>query len=274
MKQETQLGSAAWGFRELPLEEQLALAKELELQTHELGIANAPGDLPLDASDGELERVRNLYRAYGLSLVCAATGNDLTGQNVPEQVEKLKRVLEMCQKLEISMVRIFTGFTPLSQMAPPNWENQEKALDILAPEARQRGVTLCLETHGGVEPWLDGVRHIPSSSTEAAALLALAEPRGIRLVFDPANLRVVGQNIEQFFEAVQHQIGYIHLKDFRRGSGGQLYPCALGEGDTQWGGLLSRMGELGVPILFEYELPQDLYRGMETSVNFWKEQVL
>lgn len=43
-------GAAAWGFRELPLEGQLKICKKLGCDCLELGLANAPGDVSLDAN--------------------------------------------------------------------------------------------------------------------------------------------------------------------------------------------------------------------------------
>lgn len=57
-------GNASWGFRELELEEQLKITAEMNLSVLELGIANAPKDLPSDASDSEIENVKNLYKKY------------------------------------------------------------------------------------------------------------------------------------------------------------------------------------------------------------------
>ena len=71
-------GNASWGFREMDLEEQLKITAKMELPILELGIANASKDLPLDASDSELENVKSLYKKYSVKLMCAATGNDFT----------------------------------------------------------------------------------------------------------------------------------------------------------------------------------------------------
>lgn len=268
MEQKTSIGSAAWGFRELKLPEQLALAKKLGMACHELGIANAETDIPLDASGEALEEVKALYRAYDIGLLCAATGNDFTGPDAWEQVEKVRKVIRMCARLGIKMLRIFTGFTPLEDMDSQKWKTLEDCLADVARAAGEQGVALCVETHGAVEPMLDGVKHIRSTSTQLARL------PDMKLVFDPGNLSAVGEgDLEGFFEAVKDRIGYIHLKDFRRGAGGQLYPCALGEGSTDWKGLLPKLAAAGVPVLFEYEDPQDLERGLEKCAQYWKEHV-
>ena len=55
---EPTLGAAAWGLRELPLEPQLRLVRQLGLTSLELGIANAPMDLQADASEEAIENGR------------------------------------------------------------------------------------------------------------------------------------------------------------------------------------------------------------------------
>ena len=54
-----EIGAAAWGFRELDLEEQLKLCQRLGFSSLELGIANAPKDVPLDATDEEIQKIKD-----------------------------------------------------------------------------------------------------------------------------------------------------------------------------------------------------------------------
>ena len=106
-------GNASWGFRETPLEEQLKITKGLGLEVLELGIANAPKDLPLDTTDAELDNVKKLYEKYGIELCCASTGNDFSCGN-KDDVAKIKRVTDMSAKLGIKYLRIFAGFSPVT----------------------------------------------------------------------------------------------------------------------------------------------------------------
>lgn len=113
-------GNASWGFHEMDLEEQLKITAKMELPILELGIANAPKDLPLDASDSELENVKSLYKKYGVKLMCAATGNDFTNGN-SDDVEKVKRVIDICAKLGVKYLRIFAGFSPAAEVVGERW---------------------------------------------------------------------------------------------------------------------------------------------------------
>ena len=265
-----QIGSAAWGFRTLALEQQLALSAKLGFVTHELGIANADTDIPADASQETVDRVKKLYEDYGLSLECAATGNDFTGDDAPAQLEKVKTVIGLCGKLGVKKLRIFSGFTPVSQMTEDAWLQAAACLRAADVWAAQQGVTLCVETHGGVEGGQTGVRHIRSSSTQVEDLKRLLEGTEIRIVYDPANLNAVGEDIGAFLDAFGDRIGYVHLKDFAPVGEGWLRPCALGEGFAPWEPLKTKLLALNVPLLMEYENTEDLERGLVTSLNSWK----
>ena len=123
-----QIGAAAWGLRELPLEEQLRLCGRLGLWSLEFGVANAPGDLPETASEEEIAGVRQAYQACGIEAWCAATGNDFTGEDVEQQTEKVKKVIRLCRKAGFSVLRIFAGFQPREQVTGERWERMIGAL--------------------------------------------------------------------------------------------------------------------------------------------------
>ena len=102
-------GNASWGFRETPLEEQLRITKDMGLTVLELGIANAPKDVPLSVSDEEISRVISLYDKYGIDLCCAATGNDFSNgdKNDVPKVKKTAHLLKVC--CNFLFCRIFLG---------------------------------------------------------------------------------------------------------------------------------------------------------------------
>lgn len=270
MKKLENIGSAAWGFRALELPEQLALAKKMGFVIHELGIANADTDIPAEASAEMVTWVKQLYYDHGLGLVCAATGNDFTGDDAAAQVEKVKRVIDLCKALGVEKLRIFSGFTPLSKMNEEKWQVLLGCLQEVDAVAAEAGVTLCLETHGAVDGGENGVRHIRSISTQIGDLNRLLDGTDIRIVYDPANLNAVGEDIAAFFDAFRERIGYVHLKDFASVGDGWLRPCALGEGSAPWEPLKDKLLALNVPLLMEYENTGDLEAGLTTSVKSWK----
>lgn len=267
------IGAAAWGFRELPLEEQLKMCRELGIRSLELGIANAPDDLPEDASDEQIQEVVRLYQKYEMELNCAATGNDFTcgtREDVLVQIEKIKHVITICQKAKISCLRIFAGFSPVAEVTGERWDHLIMALNAVAEYAEKCGVTLAVETHGGVNGFEDGVEHFASVSTEVETLQKmLSEIReNIRFVFDPANLAAVGhEDLKELYELLKDRIAYMHAKNFIRLSSGHLDQAAVEKGVLNWETFMKQCSDYSGEMLVEYEKPETIYEGTLESIR-------
>ena len=191
-------GNAAWGFRETPLWEQFEITKEMGLDAIEIGIANAPGDIPLDAPDALLASIRTSSEEYGVKMASAATGNDFTVGD--DDVEKVKTVIDICQKLGIGYLRIFAGFTAIGDVTDEMFESMCKSLSIVCDYAKEKGVVPVIETHGGVNGYDDGVEHFASTTTNLASIKKIMSslPENARICYDPANLFAVGENPVEF----------------------------------------------------------------------------
>lgn len=267
-------GTAAWGFRGMEFEEQLSCACRLGFEIHELDIENAPGDLPMDAEDERLEQVKKLYDSYGIRLLCAATGNDFTlaeEAQVRENVEKVKKVITVCEKTGAEYLRIFAGFSPYGEVTGVRWERMIKALNETAQYAKDRGVVLCVETHGGVLEYPDGVEHFASVTTEydcLKRLLAEADD-SLRFVYDPANLYAAGvREPEKIAALLRGRIGCIHCKEFAVTPSGHLRPAACGDTGMDWDAALKGLEEFAGPVLMEYERAEDVVEGCARSAKF------
>ncbi len=258
-------GNASWGLRETPLCDQLKITGEMGLSVLELGIANAPMDIPLSVSESELDEVKALFSEYGIELLCAATGNDFSAGNARD-VEKIKRVTDICSYLGIKILRIFAGFSPASDVTGERWDNMISCLSECVNYANSLGVTLTVETHGGVRGYDDGVVHFNSVTTDTKLLAKMLSelPEAARLNFDPANLSAVGiENISEFYLRFKDKIGAVHLKDFVSLPSGHKKPAACGEGSVDFRQLLGLMSDLDVPMLYEYEVTDDIKDGLK-----------
>lgn len=258
-------GSAAWGFRETPLEKQLEITKRLGFETLELGIANAPRDVPLDVSDEEIKRVKALYDNYNVKLICAATGNDFTCGN-DNDVKKIKSVIDICEKLGAKYLRIFAGFSPKNDVTGTKWDNMINRINQVLDFAKN--VVPVIETHGGVNGFSDGVEHFKSVSTSADTLLKIPD---IKLLFDPANLFAVGENPLTVYEKIKDRVAVVHLKDFITLRSGHLKPAACGESKMKWKPIIDAMRDKDYPMLFEYENTEDIEQGLKKSYDYIKE---
>lgn len=267
------IGAAAWGFRNLRLEEQIQTAKSLGFQSLELGLSNAPQDISEDAGEDEIRCVKEIYTRYGMKIFAGATGCDLSSGN-KEKLEiqkiKLKKVIYQCSIIGISYLRIFAGFTKNIDMDAGKWSLMILAINELAEFAKKNNVKLAIETHGAVEKDRDGICHIDTVTTDPNGLRKLLQEidKSVLFVLDPANLAAAGQyNIEQYFELLKDRVAYVHMKNFKKTEQGALMPSAVDDGILNWQLLLSPLKKLDKPCFVEYEIPESLQKGCKDSIN-------
>ncbi len=264
-------GNAAWGFRETPLEQQLKITKDMELELLELGIANAPNDLQIG---GDTSAVKELYEKYGIKLLCAATGNDFSNGN-KDDVEKIKKVVDMCCEMRVKYLRIFAGFSHVEDVTGKRWETMIDALNEVYGYAIPKNVIPVVETHGGVDAYPDGVVHFYSTSSKPDALVKMIDRvPDIKINYDPANLYAVGiKNPEDVYEMIKDKVCYIHLKDFVKTKSGRLLPASCGESDMDWKKVLEPIKDFDGPVLFEYENTEDTADGCRRCYEFIKQKL-
>lgn len=262
-------GLAAWGLREEPLEAQLRITRELGLDLLEFSIANYAKDaLQIPCADAEIANVKALFQRYGVRLECGCTGDDLTNDDVEEQKRKVAAVIEVSARLGLKYLRVFAGFNSDSRVHGERLTRMLGALRELNALASGKGVTLCVETHGGVAALADGaLLHFHSVSTRVDQLRKILDA-GASLCYDPANLSAVGCAApEAFYRLFRDRIPYVHLKDFKDVPGG-VVPAACGEGRLDWDALMGALQDYDGPAMIEYELPGDVKDGMARSLDF------
>ena len=270
-----QFGTAAWGFRETPLPQQLKITRDLGLSLLELGIAGHPNDqLQLNATEAEIAEVKSLFNQYEVPLSCASTGNDFTQPDEAAclvDLENMKKTIGIAAQLGVSTLRVFAGFSPVEEVTGTRWERMILCLNSAAIEANRVGVTLAVETHGGVKSVPGGIAHFQSTSTQPETIdrwLNEVSPK-IQILFDPANLGAVGLNETQIlalYKKLEPRISAFHLKDFKRLSPTALEPCACGEGLLDWSQLIPVFREFQGPGFIEYEMTADIADGLKRTL--------
>ncbi|MBS5533144.1 TIM barrel protein [bacterium] len=271
-------GNAAWGLRELPLEEQLKLTQAMGLHLLELSIANYHRDaLQPDASAEQIRQVKALFAQYDVRPDCGATGNDFTAgsaADVRESLDRVKRAADIAAALGVKVLRIFAGFTSDSLVYGERFDRALEALQLAAEHVRGTGVRLAIETHGGVAATGDVLHHSATVTTRIDTMRKLLESlpaAEIGMNYDPANLAAVGDAApERWFGLFRDRIALVHLKDFRDVPGG-IVPAGCGEGRLDWKALPAVLKEYDGPALIEYELPADVEDGLRRSLRFLKQ---
>lgn len=266
-----QMGNAAWGLRETPLEEQLKITSAMGVNLLEISIAGYDKDyLQLDASDARIAGVKEMFARYGIAPDCACTGNDFTGEDADVQLAKVKTVIGICRKLGVKYLRIFAGFSSDSVVFGARFDKMMNCLAEAAKCAGENGVVPVVETHGGVAVNGDALVHFASTTTRVDYWREILKT-GVSINYDPANLAAVGAvDPVEFYNLFKASILYIHLKDFRSVPGG-VTPAACGEGRLDWKKLMGALKDYSGPALIEYELPADVEDGLKRSLKFLKE---
>lgn len=266
-------GNASWGLRETPLEEQFKITAEMGLSALEIGIANAPDDIPLDVSDAELLKVKEMSEKYGVKMVSAATGNDFTIGT--DDVDKVKRVLDICNTLDVKILRIFAGFTAIGDVTDEMFESMVESLSEVCGYAKEKSIIPVIETHGGVNGYDDGVEHFASTTTNLASLKKIMSklPENARICFDPANLFAVGENPVDFYKEIKDKVCYAHFKDFKSLPSGHILPSYCGDSKMDWDAILSEMKDFDGFAVFEYENTEDIKDGLLKCRDYIYERI-
>lgn len=265
------IGAAAWGFRELELSQRLQMVKRIGLTSLELGIANSPNDIQTNADVQMLEQIKKRYEFFGISLDFAAAGNDFTLEDegaVTTDIIKIKRVIEICSFLGIKVLRIFAGFSPVEEVDSRRFAGLIDALNLVTWYGKEHGVTIAMETHGGVASYPDGVVHYHSVTTEVKSLWRILKETddSLKIVFDPANLYAIpGSNVEEILDLVGSRVAYAHIKDFVGSPGGRLKPGAVGDEKRDWKTIIKHILRRTDSLMIEYEEPLDVEEGTRRS---------
>lgn len=270
------LGNAAWGFRNTPLQKQLRITNGMGLSLLELSINDLPpAGLGFNRDQAKIKEILRLYKSNGISLKCVSTSNDFTlesSEKCHEEAEKVKTSILIASKLGAKVVRIFAGFSPLEKVTADRWDVMIGCLKEVSIFAKDADMELAIETHGGVQPFKGCVRHYASVSTsiESVERILAVLPDNSGILFDPANLSAVGDdNPAEFYSHFKERVKCIHLKDFAPfGTDGAVVPVACGEGLLDWTSLMEALKDYDGPALIEYENVEDAEEGFRRSLDF------
>lgn len=134
----------------------LDYAKDLGLDGVELTSYYFPADF-----DGSyLDRLTGRCAELGLAVTGGAVGNRFTvppGEERAKQVDHVKTWLRHCQRMGAPLMRIFAGDAPEGTPADEAREWVVECARECIDTARETGVVMALENHGGVTSDADGV---------------------------------------------------------------------------------------------------------------------
>ncbi len=243
----------------LTLAEMLSLAKELGYDGVEPRIdAGHAHEVEVATPEGRRKELRDQAADSGISLCCVATSCKVADPSSTEQtVSDLRARIDLAGDVGAPAIRIFGGSFGQDVSRQGAIDSAGSTLRIVAEQARQRGVTLCFETH---DAWCD-----PS---HVAAVLKKVDHPAVAVNWDIMHpVRMGLATIDESFEILQPWIRHIHVHDGRTEAGKlTLLPIGQGEIDHRraiellmragYGGYLS--GEWIKWEAYEAHLPREL----------------
>ena len=221
----------------------------------EIGIAGAElrvvdGKNILDLGDEELEAAIRTVRANGLEIVSIASPllkcvlpdtpeidarfqKDVfaSAHTFADQPRLAARALDIARRTEARIIRVFSYWRTVEPKAC--FERVVTALRGLAETAAREGVVIGLENEQACNV---------ATAEEAARVLAAVGHPGLKVVWDPANALVSGEDPfpEGYGWLDPGRIAHVHAKDCGF-ENGKLTWAALGDGVIDWRGQLAAL---------------------------------
>lgn len=213
----------------------------------------------------EPDEARALLDDLGIELAAYGVGNNFVQpekSRFREQVDLVRRGIEMAHRLEAPVLRVFGGHNP-DVAQDEALKLVLDGLEAVAEEAAEAGVVLAVENHGSA----------PALAEQVVWLIEQMNTPWVRACVDVGNFVTAG---EEPGEAVSRVVGYaahVHIKDYRRvGEGPQAgwRPCVPGQGDLDYRSILPAFAAAGYEgaLALECEGPEDDREAARAAVEW------
>ena len=200
-------------------------------------LTSVPGwteHVPRDATDADLQGIKDLLAQHGLTAISLSGHSDLV---TDEGVEEFRKALRIARALGIPYVTTSTGGHDASSAGTLDEQREAFLARIggLADEAAADGITICLETHGG----------LLATGAMAAELVRQIGKENVGINYDPGNVIHYGDTRpEGDIAAALDELAHMHVKDKIGGAGVWNFP-AVGTGEIDFIALFSTTDAAG-----------------------------
>ena len=205
------------------------------------------------ADDEEIQTVKNLLAMYRLTPVSLSGHSDLVSD---EGVTEFRKALALCRAFGISMITTSTGGH--ADTSGGSLDEQEAFLarfGTLADEAAADGITICLETHGGL---------LATGAISADLIRRIGKPN-VGINYDPGNVIFYGDTRpEEDVASAVELIKHVHVKDQIGGAGVWNFP-QIGTGEVDYPRIFAALDAAGFdgPCSIELEFQGEPWPALE-----------
>ncbi len=183
------------------IDEQIAALRENEIDYIEP--RNIGGKGILELSDEEILEVKKKLDDAGIkvgSLGSPIGKYPIDGEFAPH-FEKTKRAVEICKLLETKNIRMFSFFTSQDKLAEVKNEVISRLREMVA-YGKENGIRFCHENESAI------YGQMPAEVKEL-----LTEIPDMYGIFDAANYRMNGADVDAGIDATLIRLAYLHIKD-------------------------------------------------------------
>jgi L-ribulose-5-phosphate 3-epimerase len=198
--------------------------------------------------------------------------NSLDTENWQAGIDEFRACIAAAHEVGAKRVRVYAGaWQPGSAEYSAHWARLSAALSVLAVEAQQAGVVLCVENHFGT---------MTQTAADTARLVREVDSPAVRVLYDQANLTFThDEDWQQAFTVQGDLVSHVHVKDlvfkdrnapFRASDTARvkaderaIRSRVVGTGIVPWADIIEELTRRGYDdvLTLEYEYrwhPQDL----------------
>lgn len=208
----------------------------------------------IDLTDEQLDEAHRILSAHGLKIISIASPllkcvlpdapevdsrfqQDMfaSSHTFEDQPRLTRRAFDIAERLGVRIVRVFSYWRTVDPVQV--FERVVAALRDLAEQASNRNLIIGLENEHACNI---------STAAETARVLARIGHPNLKVVWDPANAYVSGENPypEGYRKLPVSRIVHVHAKDCHMDSGKHTWG-ALGECDIDWKGQIRALAQDG-----------------------------
>ncbi len=171
------------------------------------------------ATAGERESIRKLAADRGVAIACLATSVKYADPaETDEMIRQTHERIDLAGDVGAPAIRVFGGRLPDGLTREQAADQLVRSLRDVADHARERSVTICLETH---DDWCD--------PAHVAAVLSRVNHPAVAANWDIMHpIKRGGATMDSAFEALKPWIRHLHVHD---GTDAGLVPIGTGDID-------------------------------------------
>ena len=179
-----------------------------------------------DLGDADLARFRRELDDAGVrvSAIGSPIGKIAVGAPIAPELERLRRVADMAERLGTTIVRVFSFFIPQGEPPERYREQVTDRMVALAAVAGERGLVLAHEN----EKEIYGDR-----PERCAGLIEAVSSPALRATFDAANFVQCGvRPYDEAYRLLRPYLVYLQMKDALAATG-EVVPAGQGDGQVR-----------------------------------------